>query len=120
MKAIRTEALELRSIIHALAIQPDHIRLAVSTPPVHGPSQIAKQLKGKSSHLLARVWGQGGEIEWAGWQSEYGVITFGERSLSSIVHYINTQEEHHRSDNLWPHFENIGGPPVMANLEEVL
>jgi putative transposase len=120
MKAIRAEALEMRSIIHALAIQPDHIHLAVSTPPVHGPAVIAKQIKGTSSHLLARTWDPGGGVEWIGWQPEYGVITFGEKSLPSIVRYITNQEEHHRSNNLWPHFENLGGPSSSPpNLEEV-
>lgn len=120
MKAIRAEALELRSIIHALAVQPDHIHLAVSTPPVHGPATIAKQIKGKSSHLLARTWDSGGGIEWIGWQPEYGVITFGEKSLSSIVRYITNQEEHHRLGDLRPHFENVGGLPSRpTNLEEV-
>ena len=120
MKAIRAEALELRSIIHALAVQPDHIHLAVSTPPVHGPAMIAKQIKGKSSHLLTRTWYPGGGVDWIGWQAEYGVITFGEKSLSSIVRYITNQEEHHRSNNLWPTFENLGGAPEHpTNLEEV-
>ena len=120
MKAIRAEALEMDSIIHALAIQPDHVHLAVSVPPAYAPAQIAKQIKGKSSHLLKNVWNLSGGVEWLGWQSEYGVITFGEKSLPSIVRYISNQEEHHRSQNLWPSFENLGGPPVQpANLEEV-
>lgn len=120
MKAIRAEALDLRSIIHALAVQPDHVHLAISTPPVHGPAEIAKQIKGKSSHLLRRIWNSSGGTEWPGWQSEYGVITFGERSLGSIVRYIANQEEHHQTQNLWPSFEDLGGPPSdLTNLEEV-
>jgi putative transposase len=118
IKAIRAEALELRSIVHALAVQPEHVHLAVSTPPVYSPAQIAKQVKGKSSHLLTNVWNPEGGVDWTGWQSEYGVITFGERSLSSIVRYITNQEEHHRSNKLWPNFENIGGLPPSPNLED--
>ncbi len=120
IKAIRAEAKELRSIIHAMAIQPEHVHVAISSPPVYSPAQIAKQLKGKSSHLLARVWNSGGGVEWTGWQSEYGILTFGDRSTATVVQYVNNQEEHHRLQNLWPNFENLGGSPEsVPNLEEV-
>jgi putative transposase len=120
IKAIRAEAKELRSIIHAVAIQPEHVHVAISSPPVYSPAQIAKQLKGKSSHLLNRVWNPDGVVEWSGWQSEYGILTVGDRSTPPIVQYVNNQEEHHRSQNLWPNFEDLGGPPESApNLEEV-
>lgn len=120
IKAIRAEAKELRSIAHAVAVQPEHVHVAISSPPVYSPAEIAKQLKGKSSHLLTRVWNTGGGVDWTGWQAEYGILTFGDRSISTIVQYVNTQEEHHRSHNLWPHFENLGGrPETIPNLEEV-
>lgn len=120
IRAIRAEATELRSIIHAIAIQPEHVHVAISAPPVYSPAQIAKQLKGKSSHLLTRVWNPGGGVEWTEWQSEYGVLTFGDKSLPTIIRYITTQEEHHRSNNLWPNFENLGGrSESTTNLEEV-
>jgi putative transposase len=120
IKAIRAEANELRSIIHAVAVQPDHVHVAISSPPVYSPAQIAKQLKGKSSHLLNRVWNPNGGVEWIGWQSEYGILTLGDRSIATIVQYVTNQEEHHRTQNLWPTFENPGGRPEPApNLEEV-
>jgi len=69
---------------------------------------------------LTRVWNPEGGVEWPGWQAEYGVITFGERSLPAIVRYIVNQEEHHRANSLWNHFENIGSRPERGeNLEEV-
>ena len=121
IKAIRAEADELRSIVHAVAVQPDHVHVAISSRPVYSPAHIAKQLKGKSSHLLTRVWNSGGGVEWSGWQSEYGILTFGDRSTATIVEYVNNQEEHHRSNNIWPHFEDLGSPPKrIPNLEEVL
>jgi len=120
VNAICAEANEMRSLIHAIAVQPEHVHSALSVPPVYSPSQIAKQLKGKSSHLLTRTWNSGGEVHWSGWQSEYGIITFGERSRTSIVRYLNNQEEHHRTNNLWLSFEELGGPPATpTNLEEV-
>ena len=85
VKAIRAEAKELRSIVHAVAVQPEHVHVAISTPPVYSPAQIAKQLKGKSSRLLTRVWNARGGVEWTGWQSEYGILTFGDRSTATIV-----------------------------------
>ena len=120
MNAICAEANEIRSLIYAIAVQPEHVHIALSVPPVYSPSQIAKRLKGKSSHLLTRIWNSGGGMDWSGWQSEYGIITFGEESRPAIVQYINNQEEHHRSKNLCPSFEDLGGPPLRpTNLGEV-
>lgn len=121
IRAIRAEANGLRAIVHAVAVQPEHVHVAISVPPVHSPAQVAKQLKGKSSHLLTRAWNPGGGVDWTGWQSEYGILTFGDRSTSTIVQYVNNQEEHHRSQKLWPTFENLGSrPETVDNLEEVL
>ena len=29
------------------------------------------------------------------WQDEYGVLSFGERNLASVVRYIHNQKQHH-------------------------
>ena len=35
------------------------------------------------------------------WQSEYGVLSFGERNLADVVDYVNNQPARHAENRLW-------------------
>jgi len=100
-RAIWTTAKNLELQVHALNVQPDHVHFACSAPPKHAPSELAKQLKGNSSHFLGKEF----EGYWPGWQTEYGVVGFGDKSLSRVVAYVNNQDRHHREERLWLEFE---------------
>lgn len=95
---------ELGVKVHAIGIMPDHVHIAISAPPRLALAEVVKRLKGSSSHLLNRT---NGNRTWPGWQAEYGVISFGERSLDRIVLYVRSQEAHHTSEGVWPTFETI-------------
>lgn len=41
------------------------------------------------------------------WQAEYGVSSFSEKALASIVDYINNQKKHHMANTLNVGLENI-------------
>jgi REP element-mobilizing transposase RayT len=92
---------ELGVKIHALSVQPDHVHIAISAGPSQRLSDIIQRYKGSASYQLGRL----DDSDWVGWQSEYGVVGFGQQSLSRVVAYINNQEEHHRQDKLWDEFE---------------
>ena len=96
-----TPKLELR--VHSISIQPDHVHFAFAAPPKWSIAQIAQRVKGSSSHHLGKEFGDA----WVGWQAEYGVVAFGERSLGRVVQYVANQEEHHREDRLWLELERI-------------
>lgn len=111
-----TEALIRRSVqaistsskvlAHAIGVMPDHVHIAVSVPQRIAVAEFAKQVKGSTSHLInRRVEHPVGD--WFFWQPEYGVITFGERSLERVVAYLENQPDHHASKRLWPTFERI-------------
>ena len=100
-RAIWTTAKKLELQIHGLNVQPDHVHLAFSAPPRHSISEIARHVKGRSSHFLGKQF----EGFWPGWQTEYGVIGFGGQSLSRVVQYVQNQDEHHREDRLWLELE---------------
>jgi len=34
------------------------------------------------------------------WQNEYGILSFGEKNLSSVVRYIRNQKQHHADGTL--------------------
>ena len=102
---------ELRLIPHAIGMIPDHIHVVVSIPPSIAVSEVLKRLKGASSHAVnqSQIDRNGSKFTW---QPEYGVITFGERSLPQVVDYVLNQPAHHLASTLWPQFERIETEPV--------
>lgn len=98
--------------IHALSVQPDHVHVAFSAPPRLSIAEIAQRFKGGSSFRLSKL----DDLEWVGWQSEYGVVGFGQQSLSRVVSYVKNQEAHHRDASLWKEFEKgLDPPPPSPN-----
>jgi REP element-mobilizing transposase RayT len=91
--------------IHAIGRIADHIHLAVSIPPRIAILEFVREVKGGSGRVI--------DLEFAddemafGWQPEYGVVSFGERSLERVVSYVSNQGQHHRDQTLWPEMELI-------------
>ncbi len=101
-------------IVHALFIMPDHVHFAVSVPPPIAIADFLHRLKGSSSHLLnhdARV-----DRTSFAWQSEYGILSFGERSLPEVISYVRNQAAHHADNDLRPRFELTTKPYLPADL----
>jgi putative transposase len=95
---------ELGWIPHATGFMPDHMHLAISVPPSISISDCAQKLKGGSSrHVNLSL--PSSDLFRFGWQSEYGVLSFGERSLETIASYVQNQATHHANGDLWPLFE---------------
>jgi putative transposase len=97
--------------IHGLGMMPDHLHLAVAVPPRIAVADLVKLLKGSSSHLVntqART--SAGFQERFYWQEEYGVLSFGERSLADVVAYVENQREHHANKTILPVFEQLERP----------
>ena len=88
--------------IHAIGIMPEHVHLALSIPPRLSVSEVVKDLKGLSSR---RIKADTSEHDSFFWQPEYGVLTFGERSLENIVAYVINQREIHAQRQIRPIFE---------------
>ena len=97
---LRKKVHEFGGLVHAVAVRPDHVHLAVSLPPAQALSKMIGDPKGGSSFLLRRrhpsVIQEGFD-----WQPEYGVVSFNERILPQVIAYIANQEERHRQDVLW-------------------
>ena len=91
-------------IVHNIGVMPDNVHLAVSIPPRIALATFVRQLKGSSSHLLNHDGRGAGGSEFA-WQAEYGVISFGERSLTDVVSYVENQARHHAEHVKMPLFE---------------
>jgi REP element-mobilizing transposase RayT len=104
---------EMSVLIHAVGVVPDHVHLAVSIPPKWAVADVVRRIKGSSSRALKEADGQTGSA-WPGWQSEYGVLTFGERSLADVTAYVHNQRTHHSSGTLLEPFEVIDRRDVDA------
>jgi putative transposase len=103
-RSIQANCDELGAIPHAVGFMPDHIHLAISVPPRIAISEFVRKIKGSSSHRVNHSM-PGSNLGSFSWQSEYGVITFSERSLKNVVSYVENQASRHANDELWPTFE---------------
>ena len=97
--AIRVTARDLACLVHAVAVQPDHVHIALSIPPKHAPASVIGQLKGASSRLLRLREPKLAELGFF-WQREYGIVSFSGRDFQETVEYITNQNERHAEPRL--------------------
>jgi putative transposase len=105
-RSIRASCHDLDVIAHAIGFMPDHVHLVISVPPRHALAAVVKHLKGESTHLLNHSAGGDG-TNWFAWQTEYGIMSFSERSLDDVVAYAMDQRARHANDDLWPSYEIV-------------
>ena len=96
-RAIAAKVQDMEGCLHAIGGTQDHVHLAVSIPPKVAPAKFIGDVKGNCSHFVNHVIKPGFEFYW---QDEYGVLSFGEKNLSSVVRYIHNQKQHHADGTL--------------------
>lgn len=101
--SIAAIAKESDSLIHAIGIMPDHVHIVISIPPKAAVATVIGRMKGLSSRRINE--GRGGTINEFAWQPEYGMLTFGQRSLPDVVAYVQNQREIHARRMARPPFE---------------
>jgi len=92
--------------VWAIGMMPDHVHVAISVPPRYAMSDVVNALKGNSSHLLGHEL-QREDHPWRGWQREYGINSFSERSLQTVIDYVNHQPERHATNRLIDDYERV-------------
>ena len=97
------KATALECIPHAINGMADHIHVVLSIPPKLPIATTIGQLKGASSHRINEIFV--GHQSFA-WQAEYGVLSLSEKSLSTVVNYVNSQKQHHLANTLIDAMEN--------------
>ncbi|MBI5035282.1 MAG: transposase [Chloroflexi bacterium] len=113
--SVRTGGVE-----HSLATASDRIRLGYELYAVNGalehlhvltgltPSilvaDVAKNLKGATSHFINH---ESGLTDTLYWQDGYGVITLREAEIPKVAQYIQNQKLHHANGKLNDLFERI-------------
>jgi len=103
-RVIVAKAQSLGGFVHAIGGIEDHVHLAVSIPHKIAPAKFIGDVKGNSSHYVNHVVKLDFEFYW---QDEYGVLSFGEKNLASVVRYIHNQKQHHADGTLIAAMERI-------------
>lgn len=87
---IYSKAEELKVMVLALEIQPDHLHIFVSCPPQLSANQIAFRLKGYTSRILRQEFPFLKRMP-SLWTRSYFVSTAGNVSSDTIRRYIDAQ-----------------------------
>ncbi len=88
--------------IGKLNIQPEHVHVLLSLPVEKTVSQIAKNLKGESSHWINENNLIPGKFRW---QRGYGAYSISASQLNTVKNYIENQNEHHQKNSFSEEFE---------------
>jgi putative transposase len=104
--AIATKCRQLKCQPFAIGSVSDHIHLLVLLPPTICISDLVKEVKGSSSHLVTHKITPG---EFFKWQGAYRAFTIRKEDVPRVKMYIQNQKQHHAEDRLlleWePDFE---------------
>ncbi len=84
-----------RSVNFKVGGVSNHIHIACSLPRTISISDLVKWIKGSTSRWIS----QRGFVQDFSWQVGYGVFSLSQSHLDKLVHYIDTQEEHHRKES---------------------
>ncbi len=102
--AIRRKADELGVVLHAIGGTEDHVYVVLTVPPQTVVADCIRALKLASAvavNLPRRT------LTPLRWQKGYGVFTFGERSLPSVIAYVEEQVERHRRGDINAYYERV-------------
>lgn len=95
---------EFGYILYAVNGIEDHVHVLVELTPAMLIADVAKNLKGASSHYINKESGLG---EMLYWQDGYGVVSLRKAEVSKVVNYIQNQKEHHAVGRLSEVLERI-------------
>ncbi len=71
----------------------DHIHILLALSKNYPLAKIAEEFKKSASKWLKT---KGPEFKDFGWQNGYGAFSVSQSHAAEVIHYIETQEEHHR------------------------
>jgi putative transposase len=86
----------------------NHIHCLVSMLTTQTIAEVAKQLKGESSHWFNE--NNPNHYQKLVWQNGYGAISVSPQAFKKVYNYIYKQEEHHKSQSFeeeWQIFEHF-------------
>ncbi|MBE9212049.1 IS200/IS605 family transposase [Plectonema cf. radiosum LEGE 06105] len=100
--AIIKHCQQLRCTMIAVGGVEDHVHLLIGLPPTLSVSDLIKNIKGSSSHLVTHEIKPG---EFFKWQGSYGAFTVGHDGIDKVANYIRNQAIHHQQKSIIPTWE---------------
>jgi putative transposase len=85
---------ELGYRLYAVNCVEDHVHLLITLKPSDLVSDVARKLKGSSSHFINKVLALGDVLYW---QRGYGVLSLRKKDIPVVTQYIIQQKEHHQA-----------------------
>jgi len=112
-RSVVARANRLGVIVHQIGGIEDHVHVVASVPPSLTVAACVGQLKGASSHTANEALGMASAFRW---ESGYGAVSLGERSLPNVIAYVGDQRRHHAGGALIAFYErtNVDAPPAMS------
>jgi len=71
---------------------PDHVHILFGMRPTQSLSDLLKDIKRSSSKWVNENRLVKGKFSW---QEGFGAFSYGKSQIKNVIHYIQTQEEHH-------------------------
>lgn len=98
------ECRKLKVEVIALNGVEDHVHLLVRIPTTIAVAELAKQVKGSSSHLATHEVPGGDGFKW---QGAYGAFSVSPHDVPAVREYVDRQKEHHATDHIDDELERI-------------
>ncbi len=86
----------------------DHFHVLVRSKSTLSPSDIAKHLKGSSSHFVNEVTLKNDNVRQLYWQDGYGVESVSPQGVKAVQEYIRRQKKHHSKGTVKKEWEISG------------
>ena len=120
-REIESEAIKMRCIVLALNGTANHVHVLLIIPTTVTIADLAKQIKGASSHFVNEVLNPEMPFKW---QGSYGAFTVSRWDVDKIVAYVKNQKQHHAAETLIAEWEEtyeevtVDGPTAPSMSDE--
>ena len=101
---LRKELIEMGCPVRIVNGMLDHVHLLFLLSPQKSISEVIKQVKGGSSHLINE---QDLIPEKFSWQTGYAAYSVSESQLEKVFQYIRNQKQHHKKQTFLKEFEDF-------------
>lgn len=89
---------QLGGTVIAIGGIEEHVHLLAGIPSTLSVSDLIKNVKGSSSHLITHKIKPG---EFFKWQGSYGAFTVSHNDIATVANYVRNQAFHHRNKSVF-------------------
>ncbi len=77
----------------AINFMPDHVHIFIGYSPSQALPDLLRDIKANTSKFINEKKWMPGRFQW---QEGYGAFSYGHSQINDVIHYVNSQEEHHK------------------------